>query len=58
MIVRLCESTNLDLVLPILPSAIGDEFIPKNRIEERQDLYPTRYILMPGVRYIYKIWML
>jgi SAM-dependent methyltransferase len=37
---RLCDSKNLDLVLPILPSPIGDAFIPESRISEKQELFP------------------
>ena len=37
---RLCGSTKLELVLPILPSAIGDAFVSKDQLNEMQDLYP------------------
>lgn len=37
---RLCGSTMLDLVLPILPSAIGDAFVSRDQLNEVQDLYP------------------
>jgi C-methyltransferase C-terminal domain/Putative zinc binding domain/Methyltransferase domain len=37
---RLCGSTSLDHVLPIRPSAIGDAFVPADRLGEPQDLYP------------------
>src|SRR5580704_6395079 len=37
---RLCESTKLDLVLPILPSAIGDAFVSKDQLQEKQGIYP------------------
>jgi SAM-dependent methyltransferase len=37
---RLCGSTSLDHVLPILPSAIGDAFVTADRLNEKQDLYP------------------
>lgn len=37
---RLCGSRALECVLPILPSAIGDAFIPAARLTEKQDLYP------------------
>jgi len=30
----------MELVLPILPSPIGDAFVPKDRLSEVQDLYP------------------
>ncbi|HSW71571.1 MAG TPA: class I SAM-dependent methyltransferase, partial [Gammaproteobacteria bacterium] len=32
--------TELDLVLPILASAIGDSFVPKERLNEKQGVYP------------------
>jgi len=37
---RLCGSTSLEHVLPIKPSAIGDAFVPAERLSEPQDLYP------------------
>jgi len=37
---RLCGSTSLEHVLPIKPSAIGDAFVPLERLSEPQDLYP------------------
>src|ERR1700736_5989506 len=37
---RLCGSSSLQLVLPILPSAIGDAFVSAERLQEKQDLYP------------------
>ena len=37
---RLCGSTSLEHVLPILPSAIGDAFVTADRLSEKQDLYP------------------
>jgi SAM-dependent methyltransferase len=37
---RLCKSNRMELVLPILPSAIGDAFIPKEKLSESQELFP------------------
>lgn len=37
---RLCGATDLELVLPILPSAIGDAFVSKEQLGEVQELYP------------------
>ena len=37
---RLCGATNLELVLPILPSAIGDAFVSEVQLGEVQELYP------------------
>ena len=37
---RLCRSTQLELVLPIRPSAIGDAFVSKEQLIEPQELFP------------------
>jgi SAM-dependent methyltransferase len=38
---RLCGGTNFELVMPILPSAIGDAFLPREQAErEEQRVYP------------------
>ena len=37
---RFCGSTALECVLPILPSAIGDAFVPASQLSETQDVYP------------------
>ncbi len=37
---RLCGATSLELVLPILPSAIGDAFVSKEQLGEVQELFP------------------
>jgi SAM-dependent methyltransferase len=37
---RLCKSASLELVLPILPSAIGDAFVSEDRLQESQGIYP------------------
>jgi SAM-dependent methyltransferase len=37
---RLCGASSLELVLPIRPSPIGDAFVGKDRLGEKQDLYP------------------
>jgi SAM-dependent methyltransferase len=37
---RLCESSSLELVLPILPSAVGDAFVSAERLQEKQEVYP------------------
>jgi SAM-dependent methyltransferase len=36
---RLCGSKSLELVIPILPSAIGDAFVPASRLNEKQGIY-------------------
>jgi len=42
---RLCDSINLELVLPIRPSPIGDAFVSKDQLNEVQDLYPLNTYL-------------
>ena len=37
---RLCGSTRFELVLPILPSPIGDAFVAKAHLGEVQELFP------------------
>lgn len=37
---RLCGSTRMELVLPILPSPIGDAFVSKDELGEQQQLFP------------------
>ena len=36
---RLCGSKSLELVLPILPTPIGDAFVPASRLDEKQGIY-------------------
>ncbi|HEX2549532.1 MAG TPA: class I SAM-dependent methyltransferase [Gammaproteobacteria bacterium] len=45
---RLCGSEELDLVLPILPSAIGDAFVTKDQLNQAQDLFPLDTYLCLG----------
>jgi hypothetical protein len=37
---RLCGSSLLELAVPILPSAIGDAFVSKAQLKEKQGIYP------------------
>jgi len=37
---RLCGSKSLELVLPILPTPIGDAFVPAANVHEEQGIYP------------------
>ncbi|MCF8196781.1 MAG: class I SAM-dependent methyltransferase [Polynucleobacter sp.] len=37
---RLCDAEDLELVLPILPSPIGDAFVPESRLAEEQQMFP------------------
>lgn len=42
---RLCGSTNLQLVLPLAPSAIADDYVPASRLNEKQEAYPLDVFL-------------
>lgn len=37
---RLCDSSRLELAVPVKPSPIGDAFVPASRLGQPQDLYP------------------
>lgn len=37
---RLCDNTQLELVLPIAPSPIADDYVSRDRLNELQDSYP------------------
>lgn len=37
---RLCDSTKLDLAVPIKPSPVADAYVPADRLREPQELYP------------------
>src|SRR5437870_587672 len=42
---RLCGGTDLDLVLKLKPTPIADAFVPKYRLDERQEVYPLDLFL-------------
>ncbi len=42
---RLCESSRLELVLPLKPSALADSYIPKERLHETQEKFPLDVFL-------------
>lgn len=42
---RLCESSNLTLVLPIAPSAIADDYVTLDRLDEQQPVFPLDIFL-------------
>jgi len=42
---RLCQSPNLELVLPIKASSLADAFIPASRLNEPQERYPLDVFL-------------
>ena len=37
---RLCDNTQLELVLPIAPSPIADDYVSRDRLNELQRSYP------------------
>jgi hypothetical protein len=37
---RMCESSSLELVLPVVASPIADAYLPSERLGEQQDAYP------------------
>jgi hypothetical protein len=42
---RLCESKDVDLVLPLAPSALAEAYVPADRLHEPQDAYPLDLVL-------------
>jgi SAM-dependent methyltransferase len=42
---RLCESKNVELVLPLRPSALADSYVPKERLHISQPKYPLDVFL-------------
>src|SRR5689334_17243702 len=42
---RLCGSKNLELVLPLQPSALADSYVPKERLQIAQPKYPLDVFL-------------
>ena len=42
---RLCGSSNLELVLPLAPSAIADDYVSADRLNEKQEAYPLDLFL-------------
>lgn len=42
---RLCGSRNLELVLPLQPSAIADDYVTADRLDEKQEAYPLDLFL-------------
>lgn len=42
---RLCGSQNLDLVFQLAPSPIGDAYVTKDKLAEKQDTYPIDLFL-------------
>jgi hypothetical protein len=37
---RLCEATNLELVVPITPTPVADAYVPREALSETQECYP------------------
>src|SRR5256885_9846605 len=42
---RLCEGRNLELVLPLKPSALADAYVPRERLAEPQPALPMDVFL-------------
>ena len=49
---RLCESEDLELVLPLEPSAVADAFVPAERLDEPQPAYPLDVFLCRGCGHV------
>ncbi len=42
---RLCQSRNVEIVLPLKPSALADAYVPASRLSEPQERYPLDVFL-------------
>jgi SAM-dependent methyltransferase len=52
---RLCGGIDLELVLPIAPSPIGDAYVPKDKLGEAQGLYPLDLYLCRGCGHVQNV---
>lgn len=52
---RLCDSKRLELVLPIAASPIADAYVPRERLDERQDTYPLDLYLCADCGHVQNI---
>jgi len=52
---RLCGGTNLELVLPIAASPIGDAYVSKERLGEEQGLFPLDLYLCHGCGHVQNV---
>ncbi|HMC65222.1 MAG TPA: class I SAM-dependent methyltransferase [Gemmataceae bacterium] len=49
---RLCNSWDLELVLPLAPTPIGDHYVPRDRLGEVQETYPLDLYLCHGCGHV------
>jgi SAM-dependent methyltransferase len=42
---RLCESGDIELVIPLMPTPVADDFIPASRLHEPQETFPLDVFL-------------
>src|SRR5262249_12235161 len=49
---RLCNSWDLELVLPLVPTPIGDHYVPRDRLGEGQETYPLDLYLCHGCGHV------
>jgi SAM-dependent methyltransferase len=52
---RLCDSKDLELVLPIAASPIADAYVPLVRLTERQDTYPLDLYFCNGCGHVQNV---
>lgn len=52
---RLCGSKHLELALPIAASPIADAYVPRERLNEKQDLYPLDLYLCTACGHVQNI---
>lgn len=45
---RMCGSTDLDLIIPLAPSPVADDFIPAARLDQPQESFPLDVFLCNG----------
>ncbi len=54
---RLCNSTNLKLVVNINPSPIADHYVSKEKLDEPQEAYPLDLYLCEGCGHVQNIYV-
>ena len=54
---RLCNSTNLKLVVIINPSPIADHYVSKEKLDEPQEAYPLDLYLCEGCGHVQNIYV-
>jgi len=50
---RFCRSTNLENVLPLTPSALCDAYVPSERVNEKQEVYPLALFMCKDCGYVH-----